>query len=90
MKYEQVWEPANGGFSKWAPFGNEPADSKVFIQFTACCDCGLVHETEMRMRKGILEERVRRRPGLTRKLRAKMLLEPAVKKVLVRLGLTKR
>lgn len=59
QKFKQVWEAPGGGFSKWAAFGNEKAGARKFTQLSACCHCGLVHEIELRVKNGVIEERVR-------------------------------
>ncbi len=59
------WKPAPSskrGFSTW-----HVVNPKQYI--VACCDCGLAHEYQYRLRKGYLQMRCRRANGYTRAIR---------------------
>lgn len=66
MKYKVgVERAANGGWCDWIT----PLSEKHKI---ACCDCGLVHLFEFRVRKGVIEFRAKRDMRATAQRRRRM------------------
>lgn len=65
MSYRKLIQANKRRYSQFAVLGSR-------VTYMACCDCGLVHDVQVRFRKGELVMRVRRNVSRTKARRKQM------------------